>query len=122
MKNLDELRAIKEKAKNQVSMRNNNPNQIKIVVGMGTCGIAAGSRTVVSKLLDEISKYELNNVTITQMGCIGVCELEPIVEVYESNKEKVTYVKMTQEKVDRVVKEHLLGGEPILEFTINANK
>jgi len=85
---------------------------------MATCGIAAGARPVMLKFVEEIQKRSLKNVTVVQTGCIGLCKYEPIVEVYEPNKEKVTYVKMTPEKVSRVVAEHIVNGKPVYEYTI----
>ena len=84
-------------------------DQIRVVVGMATCGIAAGARPVLAAFLEEVDKRDLQNVTVTQTGCIGVCRLEPIVEVYVPGQEKVTYVKMTPEKVPRIVSEHLVN-------------
>ena len=87
---------------------------------MATCGIAAGARPVLAAFIDEINKRGLENVTVTQTGCIGVCRLEPIVEVYEPGKEKVTYIKMTPEKVGRIVTEHLVNHNPVVEYTIES--
>ena len=91
-----------------------------VVVGMATCGIAAGARPVLTAFLEEIEKRDLKNITVAQTGCIGVCRLEPIVEVYVPGQEKVTYVLMTPEKVARVVGEHLINGKPVTEYTIGA--
>ena len=87
---------------------------------MATCGIAAGARPVLSAFLKEVEKRNLANVTVTQTGCIGMCRLEPIVEVYVPGKEKVTYVKMTEEKAARVVAEHIINNQPVAEFTVGA--
>ena len=104
----------------KVGVRAENENQIRVVVGMATCGIAAGARPVLNTLVEEISRQGLGDTaTVTQTGCIGICRLEPIVEVYETGKEgKVTYVKMTPEKAKRVVEEHIKGGKPVYEYTI----
>ena len=94
---------------------------IRAVVGMATCGIAAGARPVLSALVEEVSTLVLGEkVTVTQTGCIGLCRYEPIVEVYEADKEKVTYVKMTAEKARRVAQEHLRDGKIVTEYTIGA--
>ena len=119
MKSLAELAAIKEKMKGKVSLREGS-NDMRIVVGMATCGIAAGARPVMTAFLEEAAKRNLEHVTVTQTGCIGMCRLEPIVEVFEPNKEKVTYVKMTPEKAVRVVAEHIVNGNPVTEYTIGA--
>ena len=120
MKSLEELAAIRDKMKNIVNTREADEDNIRVVVGMATCGIAAGARPVLNALTDEVARRELANVTVTQTGCIGICQYEPVVEVYQPGKEKVTYVKMTAEKVARVVGEHLVGGKPVDEYTIGA--
>lgn len=120
MKSLAELQAIRDKALNQVNLRKEREDGIRVVVGMATCGIAAGARPVLNAFLQEIEKRNLANATVTQTGCIGMCRLEPIVEVYMPGKEKVTYVKMTEDKVARVVAEHLINGNPVAEYTVGA--
>ena len=120
MKSLAELKAIRDKAKDSVIMRHENPNNIRVVGGMATCGIAAGARPVLQAFLEEVQKRGLDNVIVTQTGCIGLCQYEPIVEVTTPGADKVTYVKMTPEKVSRVVAEHLIGGKPVVEYTIGA--
>lgn len=119
MKSLAELQAIREKMKSRVSLREGH-QAIRIVVGMATCGIAAGARPVLNTLVEEVSRLGLTDTaTVTQTGCIGICRLEPIVEVYENGSdEKITYVKMTPEKAKRVVEEHIKGGRPVYEYTI----
>ena len=120
MKSLEELRAIREKAKSGVIMRRENENNIRVVVGMATCGIAAGARPVLAAFTEQKARRNLENVMVTQTGCIGLCRLEPIVEVYVPGQEKVTYVKMTPEKVERIVVEHLVNGQVVDEYTIGA--
>ena len=120
MKSLAELKAIRDKARAQVSLREKSDNSIRVLVGMATCGIAAGARPVLTAFLEEVAKRELKNVTVTQTGCIGVCRLEPIAEVYVPGEEKVTYVKLTPEKVPRIVSEHLVNHNPVTEYTIGA--
>jgi NADP-reducing hydrogenase subunit HndB len=100
-------------------MRSEREEGIRIVVGMATCGIAAGARPVLGAFVEEVAKRNLKNVIVSQTGCIGVCRLEPIVEVYAPGKEKVTYVKMTPEKAVRVVAEHIVNNKPVKEFTIS---
>ena len=95
MKSLAELRAIRERMAKQIDLRESGDDRIRVVVGMATCGIAAGARPVLNAFLEEVDKRQLKNVTVSQTGCIGVCRLEPIVEVYVPGQEKVTYVKMT---------------------------
>ncbi len=121
MKSLEELLAIKQKAQAQIAARDAEGNDgTRVVVGMATCGIAAGARPVLKALTEEIAKRDVKHVSVTQTGCIGMCQYEPIVEVFEPGKEKVTYVKMTAEKVVKVVNEHLVNGNPVIEYTVGA--
>ena len=122
MKSLAELQAIKDRMKDKVILRE-GVNDIRVVVGMATCGIAAGARPVLATLVDEVNAAGLSEkVTVSQTGCIGICQYEPIVEVFEAGKDKVTYVKMTPEKAKRVVEEHLKGGNVVNEYTIAGHK
>lgn len=121
MKSLAELQAIRDKARSQVILRENNDNAIRVLVGMATCGIAAGARPVLAALVDEVAKRGLANVTITQTGCIGICQFEPVVEIVAPGQEKVTYVRMTPEKAVRVVNDHLVNGNVVTEYTIGAD-
>ena len=122
MKSLEELAKIRERMNSKVALREGE-NSIRIVVGMATCGIAAGARPVLNALVDEVAAEGLGDkATVTQTGCIGICQYEPVVEVYENGKEKVTYVKMTAEKAKRVVAEHIKGGKPVAEYTIGNTK
>ena len=121
MKSIEELLAIKEKAQAQMSARDADGNDgIRVVVGMATCGIAAGARPVLKALVDEVAKRNVQHVSVTQTGCIGMCQYEPIVEIFEPGKEKVTYVQMTAEKAQKVVAEHLVNGKPVVEYTVGA--
>ena len=120
MKSLAELAAIREKAKASMNLREENEGGVRVVVGMATCGIAAGARPVLSAFVEEVAKRNLANVTVTQTGCIGICQYEPVVEVMEPGKEKVTYVKMTPEKAVKVVNDHLVNGNVVTEYTIGA--
>ena len=120
MKSLAELKQLRDEISKQVDLRKDREDGIRIVVGMATCGIAAGARPVMSAFLEEVNKRGLGNVTVTQTGCIGMCRLEPIVEIMMPGEEKVTYVKMTEEKVARVVAEHIINKQPVVEFTIGA--
>lgn len=119
MKSLAELAAIRDKMKQTVNTREAAHDSTRVVVGMATCGIAAGARPVLNAFTEEVARRNLS-VLVTQTGCIGICQYEPVVEVLEAGKEKVTYVKMTAEKVAKVVSEHLVGGNPVIEYTIGA--
>jgi len=118
MKSLAELAELREKLKTDVNLRRDGTDDVRVLVGMATCGIAAGARPVLATLLEEINKRKLENIMVTQTGCIGVCTLEPIVEVVVPGQEKVTYVRMAAEKVARVVAEHLVNGRPVVEYTL----
>ena len=120
MKSLEELKAIRERTQQQLNLRQDNPDTIRVVVGMATCGIAAGAKPVLNKFLEQVQLHGLKNVTVSQTGCIGVCRLEPIVEVFVPGKEKVTYVKMKPEMVSKIVQEHLVNQTPVIEYTIGA--
>ena len=118
MKSLAELAAIRDKMKDKVALREGE-NSTRIVVGMATCGISAGARPVLGAFVEEVANAGLGeSVTVTQTGCIGICQYEPVVEVFETGKDKVTYVKMTPEKAQRVVAEHIKGGKVVAEYTI----
>lgn len=125
MKSLEELRAIKAKMQNNVQLRGveDADSVVRVVVGMATCGIAAGARPVLNKFIEEVQARGLKNVLVTQTGCIGVCRLEPIVEIIAPTGEKTTYVKMDEDKVAKVVHEHLVNNRVVEEYTIaNADK
>ena len=122
MKTLAELQAIKNKMKDKVVLREGT-EETRVVVGMATCGIAAGARPVLNTLVEEVNNAGLSGkVTVSQTGCIGICQLEPIVEIFEAGKEKTTYVKMDAEKAKRIVEEHLKGGNIASEYTIANHK
>ena len=118
MKSLAELSAIRDKMKSKVALREET-GETRIVVGMATCGIAAGARPVLNAFVEEVDKAGLNGkVAVTQTGCIGICRYEPIVEVYRSGEEKVTHIKMTADKANEVMEKHIKGGKPVVEYTI----
>ena len=121
MKSLAELQAIREKTLNRINLRKEEEGEVtRVVIGMATCGIAAGARPVMMEFMNEINKRSLKEVTVSQTGCIGMCRLEPMVDVIMPGQEKVTYVHMTPEKVGRVVAEHIVNGRPVEEYTIGA--
>lgn len=116
-KSLEELKAIREKKQNEINLRKGK-NGYRVVVGMATCGIAAGARPVMVTLMEEVAAHGLNDVTVAQTGCIGSCRLEPMVEVYNPDGAKVTYIHMTPEKVKKVVEQHLTSGKVVDEYTM----
>ena len=119
MKSLAELQAIKERMQNKVVLREGSSEK-RVVVGMATCGIAAGARPVMLAFMDEIQKRNLQHVTVSQTGCIGMCRYEPMLDVILPGKEKVTYIHVKPEMVPRIVAEHIVNGQPVEEYTIGA--
>ena len=120
MKSLAELKALRDKARNEMGMREDAPDNIRIVVGMATCGIAAGARPVLNSFVSEVAKRGLKNVTVSQTGCIGICQFEPVAEVFEPGKEKITYVKLDADKAKKIVVDHIVNGNVVTEYTIGA--
>lgn len=116
MKSLDELRKIRDNAKVDLVMREENGKKYRVVVGMATCGIAAGARPVLTTLVDRVAKKKYNAVVL-QTGCIGMCKLEPIVEVYDGDN-KTTYVLVDAKKAKKIADYHLGKGEVVDEYTI----
>ena len=123
MKSLEDLIAIKEKMLDTVTLRNSPDGAMRVVVGLATCGIAAGSRPVLAAIEEGVKNEGLSDkVSVTQTGCIGICQYEPVVEVYEKGKGRVTYVKMTADKAKEVIEKHIKGGTPVAEYTIGATQ
>ena len=121
MKSIAELEAIRKQTLERINLRREDKSEvIRVVVGMATCGIAAGARPVMLAFMDEVERRHLNHVTVSQTGCIGMCRLEPMVDVYVPGQDKVTYVHMTPEKVGRIVAEHIVNGRPVQGYTIGA--
>ena len=120
MKSLADLQASRAKTLENINMRKEDDKAARVVIGMATCGIAAGARPVMLKFLEEIKKRDLQHVTVSQTGCIGMCRLEPMLDVILPGQETVTYVKVKPDMVERIVTEHLIGGTPVAEYTIGA--
>ena len=118
MKSLEELKQIRDRVKDQVDIREGSAGKIRVVVGMATCGIASGAKPVLSALADEVQRRHLKNVIVTQTGCIGLCQYEPIVEVYEPGRGKTTYIKMNAEKAKKVADKHLEHGLVVNKYTL----
>lgn len=119
VKTIQELEEIRKKTLERINIRKEREGT-RVVVGMATCGISAGARPVLKALVEEVNKRGLQGVIVSQTGCIGICEYEPIVEVYRPGEEKVTYVKMTPEKVARIVVEHIVNGNVVTEYAIGS--
>ena len=118
-KSIADLEAIRQQAQQQVNLRKDT-NGIRVVIGMATCGIAAGARPVMLSFIEQINRRNLTNVTVSQTGCIGMCRLEPMVEIYVPGQEKVTYVKVKPEMVEKIVVDHIVNGNPVEQYTIGA--
>ena len=122
MKSLAELQAIRDRARAAVNIRENSEAKTRVLVGMAPCRIAAGARPLLTPIVDEVAKRDLSDIMVTQTGCIGICQYEPVVEVIDAAGDKTTYVKMTPEKALRVVNDHLVNGNVVTEYTIGANQ
>jgi len=119
MKSLEELKAIREKALKEISVRESE-NKTRIIVGMATCGIAAGAKPVMAAFIEELNKRNMHDVTVSMTGCVGICRYEPIAEIIDPNGDKTTYIKLDAEKARRIVAEHIVNQKPVMEFTIGA--
>jgi NADP-reducing hydrogenase subunit HndB len=119
VKTIQELEEIRKKTLDRINIRKEREGT-RVVVGMATCGISAGARPVLKALVEEVNKRNLQHVIVSQTGCIGICEYEPIVEVYRPGEEKVTYIKMTPDKVSRIVAEHIVNGNAVTEYAIGS--
>ena len=120
MKSLEELKALRESMQAKMNRPKDDTDTIRVVVGMATCGIAAGARPVMLAFVEELKRRGLEHVSVSQTGCAGMCRLEPMVDVMLPGQEKVTYVKVTPEMVGRIVAEHIVNGRPVEEYTIGA--
>ncbi len=120
MKSLEELKAIREKMQKQMNVRESDEDTVKILVGMATCGIAAGARPVMQAFMEEIEKRGLKNVIVQQTGCIGVCRLEPIAEIFVPGQDKVTYVRLKPDMVPKIVNDHIVNRNVGSDYTIGA--
>jgi NADP-reducing hydrogenase subunit HndB len=119
MKSIAEINAIKEKMRSQLGARQGTDSKDKrVVVGMATCGIAAGARETINALVDEAAKRGLNDVRITQAGCLGMCKLEPMVQVYIPGEEVVTYVYVDADVARRIISDHVVNGNIVRENVI----
>jgi NADP-reducing hydrogenase subunit HndB len=121
LKSLEELKAIREKTRSQMNLRKEDgPENTRVVVGMATCGIAAGAKPILATAVEQAARRKLEHVAVTQTGCIGLCMYEPLVEVYVPGQDKVTYVNMTPEKMEKVIAEHIVNNNVVTEYTIGA--
>ena len=123
MKTIADIKAIRDKMQSEIITRDAaEGDDIRVVVGMATCGIAAGAREVFNALVDEVTKRNLKNIKITRAGCLGMCKLEPIVEVFAPGKPKYTYIKLDADKARNIVVDHLVNGNPVSDYMIGTNE
>ena len=121
MKSLEDLKRIREEAAKKMNIRDKKDGY-RVVVGMATCGITAGARPVLNKIVEEVANRNLDNVTVTQVGCMGECALEPIVEVYDPSGTRSTYCKVNPDKAVRILEEHVIGGKVVDDLLIEKFK
>ena len=117
MKSLEELRKIKERALQRRKLSGEG-SRARVVVAMGTCGIAAGARDTMSAILSELEEREISDVVVTQTGCLGLCEYEPIVQVKVGDQDMVTYGNIDTERVSALIDQHVVNGEPVEQWQI----
>lgn len=123
MKSIQELEQIRQQTLERINLRREDKtNEVRVVVGMATCGIAAGARPVMMAFMTECSRRKLSHVTISQTGCIGTCRFEPMADVFIPGQEKVTYVNLDENKARRIVADHIVNGNPVSEFTITSQE
>lgn len=116
MKSLEELKELRENLQKEMSARN-SADKAKIIIGMGTCGIAAGARDILQAVLEEIEKRDLD-IIITQTGCIGMCEKEPLLDVKLPGKERITYGNVSKKDVERIIVEHVINGNVVEDLAV----
>jgi len=121
MKTLAELQALRDEMKTKIGVRKDGEYRMRIVVGMATCGIAAGARPVLAACTKEVETRKLTDIVVAQTGCIGICQFEPVVEIFDADGNKTTYVHVTPEKIPKIFAQHVVNGNPVVEYTIGAN-
>ena len=122
MKSLSELKEIRDKMRSNTNIHDFDTDKTRVLVGMATCGIASGARPVLQALLEGVETRNLEDVSVIQTGCIGLCQFEPIVEVCEPGKDKVTYVKVNADKVADIIDRHLVRGDIVDEYLLGADR
>jgi len=122
VKSLKELEEIRNRTLDSVGLRKDRSSGARVVVGMGTCGIASGARGILLSFVEEARLRSVSDMTVVQTGCIGACRLEPMAEVFMPGSEKVTYINLTPEKVRRIISDHIVNGKPIDEYTIGSEE
>ncbi len=121
MKTLAELQTLRDEMKMKIGVRKDSEHRMRIVVGMATCGIAAGARPVLSAFTKEVETRNLTDVVVSQTGCIGICQFEPVVEIFDADGSKTTYVHVNPEMVPKIVAQHVVNGSQVVEYTIGSH-
>lgn len=121
MKSIAELQALRDEMKTKIGVRKDGEYRMRVLVGMATCGIAAGARPVLAACMKEVETRKLTDVVVSQTGCIGICRFEPVVEIYDESGSKTTYVHVTPEKIPLIFAQHVVNGSPVAEYTIGAS-
>ena len=115
--NIEDLKSLRERAKEEIDLRT-GPKDMQITIHMGTCGIAAGARDVLTQLADELGRASVDTVTLRQSGCVGLCDQEPMLTLTDRSNKSFVYGKLNQEKVRKIVQEHVLGGDPVIPYMV----
>lgn len=118
IKSIKDLEQIRDQARDLINLRKDNESKIRVVVGMGTCGIAAGARNAMLAMLDELKKRNVDNVIVTETGCIGLCKYEPLIDVIKPGESKVTYVNVDENKARQIVVKHIINNQIIDDWVI----
>jgi NADP-reducing hydrogenase subunit HndB len=114
---IEDLKSLRERAKEEVDLRT-GPKDMQITIHMGTCGIAAGARDVLTQLADELGRASVDTVTLRQSGCVGLCDQEPMLTLTDRSNKTFVYCKLNQEKVRKIVQEHVLGGNAVIPYMV----
>jgi len=119
IKSPEELRNLRDLTRAETDIRS-GPKEVQITVHMGTCGIAAGARDVLAQLAEDVHRASIENVTLKQSGCLGLCDQEPMFTLIDKTGAKFLYGKLDKKKVHEIVREHVLGGKPVVDYTLKA--
>lgn len=117
VKSLEELKRVREEALAKKQLKA-TPGNVQVIVAMGTCGIAAGARDTMKSILNFIETENLSGVSVTQTGCMGMCEQEPIVQVIVGDQAKVVYGKVNADVAAQIMKQHVQNGTPVKDYVL----
>jgi (2Fe-2S) ferredoxin len=113
----EELKKLRDRARAEIDLRS-GPKEIQIIVHMGTCGIAAGARDLLRTLSAELSQASIDNVTLRQSGCAGLCDQEPMITLSDKTGREFRYGKLNKKKIHEIVQDHVLDGNPVMDYII----